>query len=98
LLRNPSGSWENSAETRSMQQRPIPQHMQGKSLLPLVKASDPSFRTEWYYEYYEWPNPEKVPPCRGIRTERYKLIQYVLGPQEFELYDLQNDPMEKQNL
>ena len=77
---------------------PIPQHMQGKSLLPLAKASDPSFRKEWYYEYYEWPNPEKVPPCRGIRTERYKLIQYVLEPREFELYDLENDPKETRNL
>ena len=77
---------------------PIPAHMQGKSLLPLAKASDPSFRKEWYYEYYEWPNPEKVPPCRGIRTERYKLIQYLLEPQEFEFYDLKNDPKETRNL
>ena len=77
---------------------PIPKHMQGKSLLPLAKASDPDFRKEWYYEYYEWPNPEKVPPCRGIRTERYKLIHYTLEPQEFELYDLVNDPNEKHNL
>jgi arylsulfatase A-like enzyme len=72
--------------------------MQGKSLLPLAMASDPSFRKEWYYEYYEWPNPEKVPPCRGIRTERYKLIQYVQESQEFELYDLESDPKEKHNL
>jgi arylsulfatase A-like enzyme len=77
---------------------PIPAHMQGKSLLPLAKASDPSFRKEWYYEYYEWPNPEKVPPCRGIRTERYKLIHYLLEPNEFELYDLQSDPTETRNL
>ena len=77
---------------------PIPAHMQGKSLLPLAKASDPSFRKEWYYEYYEWPNPEKVPPCRGIRTERYKLIQYLLEPNEFELYDLEKDPKETRNL
>jgi arylsulfatase A-like enzyme len=72
--------------------------MQGKSLLPLAKARQPAFRKEWYYEYYEWPNPEKVPPCRGIRTERYKLIQYVLEPQEFELYDLDRDPKETRNL
>ena len=77
---------------------PIPEHMQGKSLLPLAKARQPAFRKEWYYEYYEWPNPEKVPPCRGIRTERYKLIQYVLEPQEFELYDLDRDPKETRNL
>lgn len=77
---------------------PVPAHMQGKSLLPLARAADPEFRKEWYYEYYEWPNPEKVPPCRGIRTERYKLIHYLLEPQEFELYDLESDPKEKHNL
>jgi arylsulfatase A-like enzyme len=77
---------------------PIPEHMQGKSVLPLVKTADPSFRKEWYYEYFEWPNPEAVRPHRGIRTERYKLIHYVMEPQEFELYDLANDPGETQNL
>jgi arylsulfatase A-like enzyme len=77
---------------------PIPEHMQGKSVLPLAKSADPSFRPEWFYEYFEWPNPEGVRPHHGIRTERYKLIHYVMEPQEFELYDLVNDPGETQNL
>jgi len=77
---------------------PIPPRMQGKSMLPVAKATDPEFRKEWYYEYYEWPNPEAVPPHRGIRTERYKLIHYLLEPNEFELYDLKADPMESTNL
>lgn len=75
-----------------------PSQMQGKSLLPLAKAADPAFRKEWYYEYFEWPNPEGVRPHRGIRTEQYKLIHYVMDPQEFELYDLSRDPAETQNL
>jgi hypothetical protein len=77
---------------------PIPSNLQGKSVLPLAKRPDPEFRKEWYYEYYEWPNPEAVRPHRGIRTERYKLIHYVTEPQAYELYDLQNDPGEAQNL
>lgn len=77
---------------------PAPSHMQGKSILPLAKAADANFRKEWYYQYYEWVNPEGVRPHRGIRTERYKLIHYVLEPQEFEMYDLEKDPNETQNL
>ncbi|WP_446742007.1 sulfatase family protein [Silvibacterium acidisoli] len=75
-----------------------PEHLDGKSVLPLAKQQDPHFREEWYYEYYEWPNPERVRPHRGIRTERYKLIHYHEDPQEFELYDLKNDPDETKNL
>jgi arylsulfatase A-like enzyme len=77
---------------------PIPEHFQGKSVLPLARRADPDFRDAWYYEYFEWPNPEGVRPHRGIRTERYKLIHYVIEPQEFELYDLESDPGETQNL
>ncbi|MEG9435788.1 sulfatase [Edaphobacter sp. HDX4] len=77
---------------------PAPKHMHGKSILPLAASNDPNFRKEWYYEYYEWPNPEKVAPHRGIRTEQYKLIRYVLDPSEGELYDLKADPGERINL
>jgi arylsulfatase A-like enzyme len=77
---------------------PIPKQMEGKSMLSLAQAADPSFRKEWYYEYYEWPNPEGVRPHRGIRTEQHKLIHYVMEPQEFEMYDLAADPGETRNL
>ncbi|WP_446743300.1 sulfatase family protein [Silvibacterium acidisoli] len=77
---------------------PVPSHMQGKSILPLAKQEDATFRKEWFYEYFEWPNPEAVRPHRGIRTERYKLIHYTMEPQEYEMYDLQSDPGETSNL
>ena len=35
---------------------------------------------------------------RGLRTNRWKLIHYVQEPQEFELFDLENDPQELNNL
>jgi len=76
----------------------VPERMQGRSLMPLVAKADPAFRQEWYYEYFEWPNPESVRPHRGVRTERYKLIHYVMEPQEFEIYDLHVDPGELNNL
>jgi arylsulfatase A-like enzyme len=78
---------------------PIPEHMQGKSVLPLAKSPDPNFRKEWLYDYYEYPNPENVAVHRGIRTDRYKLIHYYKDvPEAFELYDLNVDPGERQNL
>ena len=43
-------------------------------------------------DYDEFPGFENVRPCRGIRTERYKLIHFFLEPQEWELYDLDKDP------
>ena len=37
-------------------------------------------------------------PAVACRTERYKLIHFFIEPQEFELYDLQSDPDEMNNL
>jgi arylsulfatase A-like enzyme len=77
---------------------PVPEHMEGKSMLPLAKTADPDFRKDWYYEYFEWVKPESVKPHRGIRSERYKLIHYQQEPQEYEMYDLKEDPLETKNL
>ncbi len=76
----------------------IPARVQGKSLVSLAKGNKTNWRKDWLYEYYEYPESQKVRPNRGIRTERYKLIHYYLAPEEFELYDLQVDPSETQNL
>ncbi len=78
---------------------PVPKEMHGRSFVPLLKGDDKGWRTDWLYEYYEFPGPHSVPKNRGIRTDRYKLIHYYeQKPEEFELYDLQNDPAEKNNL
>lgn len=78
---------------------PVPLEMQGKSFLPIAeeKASEP-WRTDWLYEYYEYPGFENVRPCRGVRTDRYKYIEFFLDPKEYELYDLKEDPEERNNL
>jgi arylsulfatase A-like enzyme len=77
---------------------PVPAEMQGKSILPLAEGKHLAWRKDWLYEYYEYPGFENVPPCRGVRTDRYKLIHYFTEPEAFELYDLQNDPGEMNNL
>ncbi len=77
----------------------VPKEMQGKSLVPFLKGSEPpSWRADWLYEYYEYPGNQQVKPNRGVRTDRYKLIHYYEPPEEFELYDLQTDPGELYSL
>jgi arylsulfatase A-like enzyme len=77
----------------------VPTEMQGKSMLPLAEGkANVAWRKDWLYEYYEYPGFENVRPCRGVRTDRYKLIHFFIEPQEFELYDLQTDPDEMNNL
>jgi arylsulfatase A-like enzyme len=82
-----------------------PASMHGRSLVPLLKGESPEdWRQDWLYEYYEYPQWEHVRPHRGVRTERHKLIHYYKlaafpdEPEEFELYDLQKDPGELDNL
>jgi len=76
----------------------IPGDMQGRSLAPLLKGKEPKdWRDSIYYHYYEYPSVHQVPRHNGIRTERYKLIQfYEFG--EWEFYDLKEDPDELRNL
>ena len=79
-------------------QAAIPNDMQGRSLLPLLKGESVNdWRDSIYYHYYEYPSVHMVPKHNGIRTERYKLMHfYEFG--EWEFYDLENDPEELNNL
>lgn len=76
-----------------------PETMQGRSFLALARGQAVAdWRKDWLYEYYEYPGYENVRPHRGVRTERYKYIHFFTEPQEYELYDLQVDPDENDNL
>jgi len=78
---------------------PAPSTMQGRSFLPLAQGQHVTdWRTDWLYEYFEYPGFENVRPQRGVRTERFKFIHHFVLPEEFELYDLLNDPGENNNL
>ncbi len=77
---------------------PIPDNMQGKSLVPLMKGETPDdWRDAIYYHYHEFPSVHMVAKHNGIRNDRYKLINfYQFG--EWEFYDLETDPDELNNL
>ncbi|MBL7750399.1 MAG: sulfatase [Chitinophagaceae bacterium] len=77
---------------------PRPDWMQGLSIKPVLTGENSTLpRKNLYYHYYEYPIDHYVLPHLGIRGERYKLI-YFYTVNEWELYDLQKDPTEQQNL
>ena len=78
----------------------IPQDMQGKSLKPLLTSSlsEDKFRNAVYYHYYDFPAFHMVKRHYGVRTDRYKLIHFYDDIDEWELYDLKEDPKEVNNL
>lgn len=77
---------------------PIPEDMQGVSILPLLKGRKPAeWRKSLYYHYTEFPGEHFVRRHYGVRTDRYKLIHFYNDIDSWELYDLKKDPMEMHN-
>ncbi|MGM9687760.1 MAG: sulfatase [Alloprevotella sp.] len=79
---------------------PIPEDIQGVSLLPLLKGKHPkNWRKSLYYHYYEYPAEHSVKRHYGVRTaDGWKLIHFYRDINEWELYDLNTDPQELHNL
>ena len=77
---------------------PVSPEMQGRSLLPVLRGrTSPDWRTSMYYRYYHDPGDHNTRGHYGVRTRTHKLI-YFWTKDQWELFDLVNDPYELHNL
>ena len=79
---------------------PIPSDIQGVSLLPLLKGQHPkNWRKSVYYHYYEYPAEHSVKRHYGVRSsDGWKLMHFYNDINEWELYNLNEDPNELHNI
>jgi N-acetylglucosamine-6-sulfatase len=76
-----------------------PSQMQGYSFLDILKGKKTQWQTsKVFYEYYWEAAFPQTPTTFAIRSDRYKYIYYNGVWDINELYDLQTDPYEMNNL
>ena len=77
---------------------PIPADIQGESLLPLLKASGRRTGVTPLLSLLRVSRRAFRDRHYGVRDDRYKLIHFYNDIDVWELYDLQEDPHEMNNL
>ena len=70
----------------------------GSSLLGLASGNDAPWRKEFLYEYFWERNYPQNPSVLGLRTDRYSYMRYHGIWDVNELYDIQRDPHQLDNL
>ncbi len=74
---------------------PLPKHLEGTSLAPLLDSPDRPWKTAAFSQY-----PRSRAKGRSIRTSRWRLTRWAESGKTvgLELYDHQRDPGENENL
>ena len=75
-----------------------PPHMDGASFLPLAMGQKIEWRKFFLYVYYWEQNYPQTPTHFSLRGDRFKYTTYYGLWDTDELFDLQSDPMEQNNL
>ena len=69
----------------------VPETVEGKSLAPVISEPDTNLREVLHFAYKGFQ--------RAVKRDRHKLIEYsVNGERNTQLFDLQEDPLEMENL
>ncbi|MBG7629538.1 MAG: sulfatase [Bacteroidetes bacterium] len=75
------------------------QKMQGTSFASLLEGNTPAdWQEAMYYHYYEFPYWHHVQPHYGIRTQKFTLAHFYYNIDVWELYDLEKDPSQMNNI
>ena len=75
-----------------------PADMDGSSFAPLLEGKEMEWRDTIFYEYFWERAFPQTPTTHAVRNDRYKYIRYHGVWDINELYDLQEDPEEMNNL
>lgn len=75
-----------------------PPHMDGQSFLPLALGKNIRWRDYFLYAYYWEQNYPQTPTHFSLRGKQYKYTTYYGVWDTDELFDIQNDPNEQNNL
>jgi N-acetylglucosamine-6-sulfatase len=76
----------------------VPDTMQGRSFLPIIRGDNVAWRDAFLYEYFWERNFPQTPTVLGVRTDTHKFMKFHGIYDKYELYDLSNDPDEMHNL
>ena len=72
----------------------VPEDIQGRSLVPVLGGETPEdWRGVFYYQHWDTSPDGELANC-GVRTKDYKLIWYNHNNDHYQLFDVNNDPLE----